>query len=178
MKEDKMVFSVIFLVLPFCLISAGLSDLFSTMIPNRISVVLLGSFLLIAPFVGLGYEEIALHVLVGLLVFIACFFFFSLNIMGGGDAKLLTTTSLWFGWNISLLYFLFYVSIFGGILALVVLLIRGITRYIPLLDKFVPRSFHMKNKIPYGVAISIGGLVSYPDSHLFKIALEGISTSF
>lgn len=172
-----MVFSVIFLVLPFCLISAGLSDLFSTMIPNRISVVLLGSFLLIVPFVGLGYEEIALHVLVGLLVFIACFFF-SVNIMGGGDAKLLTTTSLWFSWNISLLYFLFYVAIFGGILALVVLLIRGITRYIPLLDKFAPRSFLMKNKIPYGVAISIGGLVSYPDSHLFKIALEGISTSF
>ncbi|MBL0848663.1 MAG: peptidase [Candidatus Liberibacter ctenarytainae] len=175
MKEDKMICSAIFLVVPFCFSVAALSDLFSATIPNRVSIVMLCSFLLIAPLMGLGFMSIALHLLVGCIVFSICLFCFAVNIMGGGDAKLLTTAAIWFGWDGSLLRFLLLVAIFGGVLAVVILLIRGIVRVIPLLSVFMPRSFWMHNKIPYGIAISIGGFIVYPDSYLFQIALSGIS---
>ncbi len=33
------------------------------------------------------------------IVFLACFALFALNVMGGGDAKLLTASAVWFGFN-------------------------------------------------------------------------------
>ncbi|MGZ9594609.1 MAG: A24 family peptidase [Candidatus Liberibacter asiaticus] len=175
MKESKMVFSAVFLIPPFCLVFAALSDLFSAMIPNRVSIVMLGSFLLTAFLLGMDYELIALHLLVGLIVFIICFCFFAFNIMGGGDVKLLTSTAVWFGWTPSFLSFLFFVAILGGILSVFILTVRMITNHIPIFGMFVPKSFLMKNKIPYGISISMGGLISYPDSYLFKVALMGLS---
>ncbi len=56
--------------------------------------------------------------------FAVCFILFVLNIMGGGDAKLLTALALWFGLTPSLLVFLVNVAFAGGILTLLILAIR------------------------------------------------------
>ncbi|MEG8098922.1 A24 family peptidase [Candidatus Liberibacter brunswickensis] len=170
-----MIFSAILLIPVFCLVFAAMTDLFYMVIPNRVSIIMLGSFLLISCLLGLDYGLILSHLLVGLLVFAVCFVCFIFNIMGGGDVKLLTATSVWFGWASSLVIFLCFVSVCGGILSLLILVIRLITRYTPLFDMFIPKTFLMKNKIPYGIAISIGGLISYPDSYFFKVALLGLS---
>ncbi|AKK20026.1 prepilin peptidase [Candidatus Liberibacter africanus] len=171
-----MIASAIFIIPPFCLILAALTDLFEALIPNRVSIVMMSSFILIAFWEGMAYHLIALHLLVGLLVFIVCFVLFIFNIMGGGDVKLLTATSIWFGWTISLLNFVFYVAILGGVLSIGILLIRMINGYSSLFYAVIPKSFLMKGKIPYGIAISIGGLICYPDSYFFKVVLIGISS--
>jgi prepilin peptidase CpaA len=38
----------------------------------------------------------------------------------------------------------------------------------------VPNSIILAKKIPYGIAIAIGGFLAYPSSPLFVAALEGL----
>src|SRR6218665_148176 len=107
--------AAIFVVFPLCLAMAAFSDLFTMTIPNRVSAILLATFVIVAPFTGLGLQDILLHLGAGGIVFVFCFALFALNVMGGGDAKLLTASAVWFGFNNSLFEFLLYVSIFGGL---------------------------------------------------------------
>ncbi|MGO4139641.1 prepilin peptidase, partial [Rhizobium brockwellii] len=87
----------VFVILPLCLAMAAFSDLFTMTIPTRISVILIASFLVLAPFSGLGLEMIGMHLDGAAIVFSACFALFAFNVMGGGDAKMLSATALWFG---------------------------------------------------------------------------------
>ncbi|MBA5723930.1 prepilin peptidase [Candidatus Liberibacter sp.] len=167
-----MIFFAVFFIVPFCLAMAALFDLFSTRIPNWISIVIVCSYVLVTPFMKLGFMPIAYHFIVGFIVFIICFGFFVANIMGGGDVKLLTSLAIWFGWDYSLLQFFVFVSVFGGILSMVVLLMRSYRFVILSMGLSLPKSFLMKDKIPYGLAIAAGGFASYPDCYLFRIALE------
>lgn len=170
-----MVIASVLVVLPLCLAFAACMDLLTMTIPNRVSIILIGAFFVTAPFVGLGVNEIALSVAAAALVFAACFCLFALNIMGGGDAKLLTASAVWFGFNESLPLFLLSVSVFGGMLTLAVLFLRRqedlvIASRIP-----VPRLLLTAKKVPYGVAIALGGLSTYPSSPLMKVALTHLS---
>ncbi|MGF6176089.1 A24 family peptidase [Ensifer sp. 4252] len=158
--------AAIFVVFPFCLAFAAFSDLFTMTIPNRVSVILLLAFFLVAPVSGLGLTEIGLHVAGAAVVFAVCFVLFALNVMGGGDAKLLTAGAIWFGLTSSLVAFLIYVSFFGGLLTLAILLLRAQESRILAIGIPVPQLLLTAKKIPYGVAIAAGGLVAYPDSPL------------
>lgn len=51
--------AAIFVVFPFCLGFAAFSDLLTMTIPNRVSVVLLGSFLVVALMAGLDFGRSA-----------------------------------------------------------------------------------------------------------------------
>ena len=44
-----MIYAAIYLIFPLCMAVAAFSDLFTMTIPNRVSIILLGSFVLIAP---------------------------------------------------------------------------------------------------------------------------------
>jgi prepilin peptidase CpaA len=94
--------------------------------------------------------------------------------MGGGDAKLLAATSLWFGFNPALVEFLIFVSIIGGLATLMILIIRTQANTILAIGLPVPSSILLAKKIPYGIAIAIGGFVAFPSSPLFLMALEGL----
>ena len=94
--------AIIFVVFPLCLALAACSDFLTMLIPNRVSAILLASFLIVAPLAGLGLTEIAMHLAAGAVVFAACFALFAINAMGGGDAKLLTASAVWFGLTFSL----------------------------------------------------------------------------
>ncbi|HTO33724.1 MAG TPA: prepilin peptidase, partial [Pararhizobium sp.] len=72
--------AAIFVVFPLCLAIAAFSDLFTMTIPNRVSAILLGAFVLVAPLAGLGLAGMGVHLLAGLAVFAACFALFALNI--------------------------------------------------------------------------------------------------
>lgn len=65
--------AAVFLILPLCLAMAAFSDLLTMTIPNRISLILVASFLLLAPFSGLGLEMIGMHLAAAAIVFGACF---------------------------------------------------------------------------------------------------------
>lgn len=165
-----MVDAAIFVVFPLCLAVAAFSDLFTMTIPNRASAILLGSFVLVAPFAGLDLMAIGLHLGAGLLVFSFCFVLFGLNIMGGGDAKLLTASAVWFGWNSSLMEYLLYVSLIGGFLTLVILSLRAHTNSILATGLPVPNSLLLAKKVPYGIAIGLAAFLAYPASPLMQAA--------
>ena len=100
-----MIEAMILIIFPACLAFAAVMDLLTMTIPNRVSIILACSFFASAVFVGLSSSEIGEHLAVGVIVFVACFALFSFNVMGGGDAKLLTAAAMWFGLDRSLLEF-------------------------------------------------------------------------
>ncbi|NVD37240.1 prepilin peptidase [Ensifer sp. HO-A22] len=168
--------AAVFVVLPLCLAYAAISDVLTMTIPNRISVLLIVAFLATAPLVGLDLRDIGIHLAAGGAVFGVCFVLFALNVMGGGDAKLLTSVAVWFGLGGSLVAFLVYVAFFGGLLTIAILLLRMQESRILAIGIPVPRLLFTAKKIPYGVAIAIGGLVAYPGSPLVLKALSQLSS--
>jgi len=171
--EIIMTQAIIFVVFPLCLAVAACSDFLTMLIPNRVSAILLASFFIVAPLVGLGMTEIAMHLAAGAIVFSACFALFAFNVMGGGDAKLLTASAVWFGLTFSLIEFLVYVSFLGGVLTLAILSLRAHTNSILASGLPMPDSLVMAKKIPYGIAIGIGAFMAYPSSPLMLAALGG-----
>ena len=167
-----MITAAILVVFPLCMAMAACSDLLTMTIPNRLSIVLLVSFVAIAPFAGLGAYDLAMHLGAGAAVFAACFALFAFGIMGGGDAKILTASAVWFGLNESLVAYLAYVSIFGGLLSLVVLAIRANENLILIARIPVPQTMLHVKKVPYGIAIGAAAFCTYPSSPLVTAALS------
>lgn len=163
-------FAVLSLAFPFLIIRAAVSDLLTMTIPNKISILLCALFALYVPIIGMGWNDIGLHLAGAGAVFVVCFGLFALGVMGGGDAKLLSAISLWFGWSLLLVEFLLYTAIFGMFLTLAFICVRpyvvlpgflGNIRWLNLL-------MHPKTGIPYGLAIAAGALTVYPTSQLYS----------
>ena len=88
---------------------------------------------------------------------------YALGWFGAGDVKLLSAVSLWAGFGL-MPHLLVYMSLAGGLLTLVLLVIRQLVAARATapaeggaLD--VPKLFRKGSKIPYGVAIACGGLL-------------------
>ncbi len=169
-----MVVSVVFLLLPFCLAFAALTDLLTMTIPNRISVVLCCAFLIVAPLSGMNLPTVGWGIIAGLAVFSGCFALFAFNVMGGGDAKLLTASALWFGLNSSLTLFLISVAFIGGILTLAIILLRSRSQDIVATGIPIPDSLLVAKKIPYGIAIAVAGLLTYPEAPIVQAAIRAV----
>ncbi|RUM26744.1 peptidase [Rhizobium vallis] len=169
-----MIAAAVFVILPLCLAMAAFSDLFTMTIPNRVSLILIVSFFVLAPLSGFDLQMVGMHLAAGAIVFTACFTLFAFNVMGGGDAKLLSATALWFGLNESLLFLMTDVALIGGLVTLLILLVRAQSDTILAIGLPVPNSVLFAKKIPYGIAIAIGGFMAFPSSPLFLAALEGL----
>lgn len=167
-----MIASIIFVVFPMCLVLAAFTDLLEMTVPNRIPIVLAGAFFVVAPFVGFGWIDLGLHLTAALAVFAVCFALFAFGVMGGGDAKLLTAAALWFGLNASLLTFVVYVAFLGGVLTILILVIRSSANSVLAMGLPIPNSIVMAKKVPYAIAIGAGGLLSFPQSPLLLWALN------
>jgi prepilin peptidase CpaA len=166
-----MIEAAIFLIFPACLAFAAAMDLLTMTIPNRVSIILVCAFLPLTLFFGLTLPEIAVHFAGAAIVFSVCFALFSFNVMGGGDAKLLAAAALWFGFNQSLLLFVIYVAYVGGLVTILILMLRSRAQMIIDLGVPLPHSLLHAKKIPYGIAIAIGGLLAYPSSPLMTAGL-------
>jgi len=166
-----MINAAIFLIFPLCMAVAALSDLFTMTIPNRVSIILVGAFVLVVPFSGLAPSVIGMHFLGATIVFAVCFGFFALNVMGGGDAKLLSAAALWFGFDQSLLAFAVYVSLIGGMMTVLIVVIRSRSDLLSAIGVAMPHSLMHAKKIPYGIAIGLGGFLAFPSSPLVIAAL-------
>nr|WP_316651435.1 prepilin peptidase [uncultured Gellertiella sp.] len=159
-----MVTAVIFAIFPFCLAMAAFNDLFTMTIPNRIPVIILAAFVLTIPFTGMGFADVAGHVGASLVTLALCLALFSCNQMGGGDAKLLTACAIWFGFNMSLLEFAVYVSFLGGLLTVLIVILRSQAQAIMAMGIHLPGSLLVAKKIPYGIAIAAAGFMAFPSS--------------
>jgi prepilin peptidase CpaA len=166
-----MVTAAILVIFPLCMAMAACSDLLTMTIPNRLSVILIASFLAVAPFAGLSLQDVLMHLAGGGIVFAVCFALFAFGIMGGGDAKILAASALWFGFDQSLIVYTIYVSIFGGLLSLAILAMRSQHNLIMAYGIPMPRTMMHKKKVPYGIAIGAAAFIAYPSSPMVMSAL-------
>ena len=116
--------ALIFVVFPFCMLFAAISDMLSMTIANRVPVLLLAVFALVAPLTGMDWATYGWHFAAGALVLAVTFGLFALGGMGGGDAKLLAATAVWMGFNIHLVEYLVISTFIGGLLTLAILVYR------------------------------------------------------
>ena len=141
---------------------AACSDLFTMRISNRLSAALTIGFIGMALVSGLSMPEIGSHAGAGALVFVICFGLFTQGWIGGGDAKLAAAVSLWLGFDYLLTYFI-YVSLFGGVLTVIMLRFRGNPLPLYLAQKaWVQRLHEPSEGVPYGIALAAAALVIYP----------------
>lgn len=169
-----MYIAILFVIPPICLALAALTDFFEMTIPNRIPVILIAAFLLIAPFSGINLMQLGWHMMAAGIVFAVCFALFALNVMGGGDAKLLTAASMWFGFNQSLFEFLAFTGYIGGVLTVAIIVMRANWDMFATIGVKLPQTLMVANKIPYGIAIGAAGLIAYPQSPLVVAAINSI----
>ena len=86
--------------------------------------------------------------------------------VGGGDVKLLSALSLWLP-PVSWPMFILLMMVFGGGLALVLLVLRKLKGWIPenvRMGRKVQMLFSEEQGIPYGLAISLSGLIALGES--------------
>jgi prepilin peptidase CpaA len=173
-----MLIAAILVIFPFAMAHAAVSDMVSMTIANRVSLLLIGSFLVLAPLTGMPLAQIGGHVSAFALVLSICFGFFALGVMGGGDAKLMASTGLWFGFNLDLMTYLLVASALGGVLTLAILNFRrsNVTVVAGRVD-FLRRIADPKEKIPYGIALGTAGLLLYPDTPLMLWATAQMAGS-
>lgn len=170
-----MIAAVIMVVFPFSMIFAALSDVFTMTIGNRISLVLIGSFLFVAPFIGLGWGDFGMHLAAFGLVLAVTFALFATGTMGGGDAKLLASTSLWMGFGPALLDYLLWATIIGGLFTLFLIFFRKSTLAVYAGEVRMLRRMIDEKDVPYGVALAAGGLIAFPQSPAMLWVLDRLA---
>lgn len=137
------------IALVLLLVTAAIGDIRRYTIPNTLCITIAALALpyWIATSLAHGQPILPLFGLqlgIALLVFAGFALLFALGAMGGGDVKLITALTLWIPAS-RILEMLFLVALAGGVLALVLILIR--------------RLRGSKNRaVPYGVAIALGGI--------------------
>jgi len=169
--------ALIFVVFPFCMVFAALTDLLSMTIANRVSLLLVVTFAVLAAVTGMDLSTIGWHAAAFAVVLAATFCLFAIGVMGGGDAKLAAATALWMGFGPPLLSYLVTSAFLGGALTLFILAFRNSG-----LAQIAGRNPFLRNLggtdgVPYGIALGLGGLVAYPQSPLMAWALERLAAA-
>ena len=140
----------IFLALAGALIWAAGTDLRYRKISNNLSLSILGLFGVLAAsqlLGGIDWKTALLWpVVAATIVFAVGAGLFAARLMGGGDVKLMAAVALFAGPSLSLTFIL-YVTFAGGLVAAATLLHARIRSADP-----------AAAKVPYGVAITAGGL--------------------
>ena len=152
---------IIGLVFPLSLIAGAISDLVRYEIPNSLPVIMLAGYLAYAFTSGANLSLIGMNLAVGLAVLLAGAALFRYGLLGGGDIKLIAAAAPWVGWS-ELPWFLLWVALWGGVLAVFALVARrwasGKSLSGPLWWR---RLCSIDSGIPYGVAICAGGLFTF-----------------
>ena len=146
------IFSLI--VLTLLMVWVIVSDTVRYIIPNTLNIAIILLFALAAFF--LPIDPLASLAAAGLVLLVGLAFF-ALGLMGGGDVKLLFALTLWTGWSQATVNFLVMTAVAGGILVILVLLLRFIVP--PIMFRAnpirpIPRLLTRKQPVPYGIAIA------------------------
>jgi len=152
------------MLFPALMAFAASSDLLTMTISNRVSLILVGGFFVMAFVIGMNPMVILSHVGAAAVVLVVAFLCFARGWIGGGDAKLAAATALWFGFD-HLMPYLIYASLFGGLLTLALLQIR--TMPLPRLlanQPWAQRLHRNDSGVPYGIALAAAALAIYPDT--------------
>ena len=149
---------------PAVMAFAASSDLLTMTIANRVSLALVGGFVLLAALSGVSGADMLSHAGAAAAVLGVAFFCFAFGWIGGGDAKLAAATALWLGFG-HLFDYLVYASLLGGALTLFIVQFRTV----PLPHLLVGRDWAERlhrdgGGVPYGIALAAAALVVYPQT--------------
>jgi len=139
------------------LVAAALWDAVTLTIPNTLVLAVLALYL-VSWTVDFDLSDILYDLLAAVIVFAAGFVLFALGGLGGGDAKLAPGAVLWVGYD-GLLEFAFAMTIAGGILTIVLLLLRAGLRAAAVSQDSLPVVLRRVSPVPYGIAISAGAIL-------------------
>jgi prepilin peptidase CpaA len=149
---------------PAMMAFAASSDLFTMTIANRVSLILIGGFVLLAGLTGMSLADMLTHAGVAAAVLVVAFLCFTRGWIGGGDAKLAATTVLWLGVS-HLADYLVYASLMGGALTLLLIQYRAMPMPRLLLGREWAERLHRPDGgVPYGIALAAAALVVYPQT--------------
>jgi prepilin peptidase CpaA len=156
------------LLFPAVMAFAASSDLLTMTISNRISIILVLGFAVLAPITGISVETMAWHFLSGMIVLALGLICYARGWVGGGDVKLAALVAMWLG--ISLLPdFLLLASIFGGALTMLILSFRSMPLPGTLVRlPWLARLHEATEGVPYGIALALAALVIYPSTIWMK----------
>lgn len=156
------------LFFPALMAFAAASDLLTMTISNRVSLLLVAGFAVVAAASGMPVPDVLGHGAAGLLVLVLSFGCFAMGWIGGGDAKVASAAALWLGLP-HLLDFLLYASLFGGALTIILIQFRNFPLPIALGRQEWLQRLHVKDAdIPYGIALALGALAVYPETSWIK----------
>ncbi len=140
------------------------SDIRGFTIPNAVSLTLAALFFLnhwLMPAPGSLPE----HALSACAAFIVTFALYVWGLMGAGDVKLISALMLWGGYAEGL-KFLLIMSLVGGLVAGILLILRKAMNLWPFIQTYIPstrlKAWARLGILPYGIAICIAGLISMP----------------
>lgn len=160
-------------VFPAGLLVAAATDLHDFKIPNWISLALVGGYVCAGVAIGAPVAVMAEGFALGAAVLLVGFALFAVRFFGGGDAKLFAASAPWIGLH-QYAEYLTYTALAGGAFALVILAFRK-TPPLPVYAHapWLLRMHQNQNEIPYGVAISAGGLMVLSQTPFVKLAFGG-----
>ena len=146
------------------LIAAG-TDIARMTIPNWVSLAFIGLYPIAALACGERLGVIGGHFIFAGVILAVCFGMFALNILGGGDAKVIPAVALWTGAS-AFFPFLLGMTLAGGALALFLLGARSVFAPAEGQPDFVNRLLSKQRGAPYAVAIAVGVVMAAPHLHL------------
>ena len=162
-----MIATLALFIFPLLMAYAASSDLLTMKIANWLVLLLAGAYFAMALLAHVPLSDIGMSVAAAAIVFAIAFAFFAFGWIGGGDAKLVSATTLWVGFGMMFEY-LIYAALLGGGLTLLIIAIR---RYpLPSLlqkQRWLDRLHDSKSGVPYGITLAIAALLVYPETQIF-----------
>lgn len=160
-------------VFPACLLIAAATDIREFKIPNVVCAALALGYPMAAFAVGAPVPVIVEGLVVGVAALAVGFCLFAGRVFGAGDAKLIAAAAPWIGLQ-AMYDFVAGTVLSGGALAIVLMCFRAA----PALPAYARAPWLMRMhqnrlQLPYGVAISVGGLFAFSGSPLFRLAYSG-----
>lgn len=150
---------------------AGLKDMATLTIANRLVLLLAGAYVALAPLAGVGLDGMLMAAAASAVVLAGAFVLFALGWIGGGDAKLAAVAVLWLGAD-QTLAFLLYSSVAGAFLTLALIQIRQVPLpgFLQQMEWAV-RLHAPSTGVPYGMALATAALLLLLESPIFALVL-------
>lgn len=160
-------------VFPAALIVAAINDVYEFKIPNWITAALALAYLPASLAVAAPPAIVLEGVLLGVVTLLISFALYTVKFFGGGDAKLFAATTPWIG-IAGLGVFLVNTAIAGMFVAFFLIAFRK-TPPLPVYAQapWLMRLHQRKHDLPYGVAIAVGGLLSFQELPFFQLVYGG-----
>ncbi len=150
---------IVFTMFSGFLLIAAISDFSRLKVPN----ILTASFaaLGLAAVAHQGLNPMLTAVGIGLTVLLCGFLLFSFGVLGGGDGKLIAAASIWLGTS-ALVDFAVLIALFGGGLAVLILLARrSMAAQVMLGATWMERLSAPRPPVPYAIAIAPAGIIAF-----------------